>query len=82
MLQRLYITNYALIDEVTIDFTAPFTVITGETGAGKSILLGALGLILGGKADAKSIRDPQRKTIVEATVRIAGNADADAWLEP
>ena len=81
MLQRLYITNYALIDEVTIDFTAPFTVITGETGAGKSILLGALGLILGGKADAKSIRDPQRKTIVEATVRIAGNADADAWLD-
>ena len=56
MLRNLKISKYALIDELNIDFHQGFSVITGETGAGKSIILGAIGLILGGRADAKSIK--------------------------
>lgn len=67
MLQTLIIKNYALIDEVEIDFASGFSIITGETGAGKSIMLGALGLLLGGRADTKAIADKSRKTIIEAT---------------
>ena len=67
MLQTLIIRNYALIDEVEIDFASGFSIITGETGAGKSIMLGALGLLLGGRADTKAIADKSRKTIIEAT---------------
>lgn len=66
MLQRLLIKNYALISEVEIDFSAGLTIITGETGAGKSIMLGALGLLLGGRADTKAVADKERKTVVEA----------------
>ena len=55
MLTKLSISNYALIDHVEIDFNKGLTIITGETGAGKSILLGALSLILGDRADTKSI---------------------------
>ncbi len=72
MLSRLYISNYALIDELNISFDGGFTVITGETGAGKSILLGALALLLGGRADARAVRNPDRKIVVEATFDIAG----------
>ena len=72
MLSRLYISNYALIDELDISFDGGFTVITGETGAGKSILLGALALLLGGRADARAVRNPDRKIVVEATFDIAG----------
>ena len=54
MLTRLYILHYALIERLDIDFTQGFSVITGETGAGKSIMLGALGLLLGGRADEGS----------------------------
>ncbi|MBQ9219112.1 MAG: DNA repair protein RecN [Muribaculaceae bacterium] len=83
MLSRLYISNYALIDHLEIDFKQGLTIITGETGAGKSILLGALALILGERADSKAMRDSSRKTVVEATCDIAGYhleqlfADAD-----
>lgn len=66
MLQKLIIKNYALIDEVELGFTDGLTIITGETGAGKSIMLGAIGLLLGNRADIKSISDRERKTIVEA----------------
>lgn len=66
MLHQLIIKNYALIDEVEIDFSEGFSTITGETGAGKSIMLGALGLLLGERADTKAISDKSRKTIVEA----------------
>ena len=52
MIQRLFIRNYALIDSLEIDFRPGFTVLTGETGAGKSIILGALSLILGQRADS------------------------------
>ena len=67
MLKRLQISNYALIDRLEIEFGDGLTIITGETGAGKSILLGALSLIMGERAEAKVLRDPSRKTVVEAT---------------
>lgn len=70
MLKRLSISNYALIDQLEIDFSQGLTIITGETGAGKSIILGALSLILGERADSSSIRDKERKTVVEATFDI------------
>ena len=66
MLNALYIQNYALIDELKIEFDKKLTIITGETGAGKSILLGALGLILGKRADTTDIADESEKCIVEA----------------
>lgn len=66
MLKSLHISNYALIDCVDIDFEPGFNVITGETGAGKSIMLGALTLLLGGRADSKSVRDSSRKSVIEA----------------
>lgn len=71
MLKSLHISNYALIESVDIDFVDGLNIITGETGAGKSILLGALGLILGARADLKAIRNPQKKTVVEAEFDIS-----------
>ena len=71
MLTSLHISNYALIDVIDIDFSSGFNVITGETGAGKSIILGALSLILGGRADTKVLRDGGKKSIVEAIFNIA-----------
>lgn len=70
MLTRLFISNYALIDRLEIDFQSGLTIVTGETGAGKSILLGALSLIMGERADTKAVRDTTQKTIVEATLSI------------
>lgn len=66
MLKQLYIKDYALIDELNIDLHRGFSVITGETGAGKSIILGALGLLLGQRADIKSIKSGAKKCTVEA----------------
>ena len=71
LLSSLHIKNYALIEEVKLDFDPGFTVITGETGAGKSILLGALGLILGNRADLGSIGDPENKCVIEAQFAVA-----------
>ena len=68
MLQYLSINNYALIDTIEINFSKGFSVITGETGSGKSILLGALQLILGERADTKVIYDKNRKCIIEAYI--------------
>ncbi len=65
MLKTLTVENYALIDKSVIRFPSGFSVITGETGAGKSILLGALNLILGQKSDAKSIKNPDKKCVTE-----------------
>ena len=67
MLQQLSISNYALIDQLNISFGNGLSIITGETGAGKSIVIGALSLILGQRADTKVIRDESKKTVVEAT---------------
>lgn len=71
MLTSLHIKNYALIEEVKLNFDPGFTVITGETGAGKSILLGALGLILGKRADLGSIGDPENKCVIEAQFAVS-----------
>jgi DNA repair protein RecN (Recombination protein N) len=67
MLSRLYIRNYAIIREVDISFTQGLNIITGETGAGKSILMGALNLVLGERADKHVLYDTEQKCIVEAT---------------
>lgn len=66
MLRSLYIQNYALIEKLDIDFYSGFSVITGETGAGKSIILGAIGLLLGQRADVKAIRAGASKCVIEA----------------
>lgn len=71
MLQSIFIQNYALIDKLDISFEPGFSVITGETGAGKSIILGAIGLLLGQRADVKSIRKGATKCIVEAKFNIS-----------
>jgi DNA repair protein RecN (Recombination protein N) len=70
MLSSIVVQNFALIDRLTLNFNKGFTVITGETGSGKSILLGALNLILGERADYSVIRDKSIKTIVEANFDI------------
>lgn len=71
MLQKLLVSNYALIDKLEIDFKHGFTVITGETGAGKSILLGALGLVVGKRAEVSVLADTNKKCVVEAGFRLA-----------
>ena len=70
MLTQLHISNYALIEALDIDFEQGMTIITGETGAGKSIIIGALGVLLGGRGDAKSIRNPEKKAVIEAHFNI------------
>lgn len=71
MLTQLTIKNYALIHQLSIDFSSGLSIITGETGAGKSILLGALGLVLGNRADSSSLKDRATKCIVEAKMAIS-----------
>ena len=71
MLRSLYIQNYALIEKLDIGFEPGFSVITGETGAGKSIILGAIGLLLGQRADVKSIRTGATKCVIEARFDIS-----------
>ncbi len=66
MLKRLYIKNFTLIDQLDIEFQPGFSVITGETGAGKSIILGAIGLLLGQRADSKSVKQGTERCVVEA----------------
>ena len=72
MLKTLHIENYALIRQTDIAFDSGFVVITGETGAGKSILLGALGLLLGQRADTQVLADKEKKCVVEAVFDISG----------
>ena len=89
MLTRLHISNYALIDELEIKFDNGLTIITGETGAGKSIILGALSLILGERAEVRSVRNPEKKVVVEASFDISAYAlegffaenEIDFWEE-
>jgi DNA repair protein RecN (Recombination protein N) len=71
MLQALQIKNFALIEHLHIDFTGSFSIITGETGAGKSILLGALGLVSGNRADLGSLKDKEQKCVIEAHFNIS-----------
>ena len=72
MLTHLTISNYALIEKLDIDLSSGFSVITGETGAGKSIILGALGLICGQRADAKALKAEAAKCLIEATFDVSG----------
>ncbi len=81
MIKSLHIANYALIDSLNIEFTDGLNIITGETGAGKSIILGALGLLLGARADAKVIRRSDCKSVVEATFNVAGRPALARWAE-
>lgn len=78
MIESLHISNYALIDRLDVDFPTGFNVITGETGAGKSIIIGALGLLLGGRAEARVVRNPEHKSVVEA---IFTGIDGDTLLQ-
>ncbi len=80
MLTSLNIHNYALIEELQVDFTDGLTMITGETGAGKSILLGALGLILGNRADLNSLKDATKKCVIEAVFQL-DNYDLSAFFK-
>ena len=82
MLYRLFIRNYAIIDELNIDFSSNLNIITGETGAGKSIIVGALGLVLGERADSAALLNRDVKCIIEATFsREINNKEVLAFLE-
>jgi len=80
VIQRLLIKNYAIINELEIDFSDKLTVITGETGAGKSIIVGALGLILGERADSTSLVNKERKCFVEGIFDIREKKDVQHFL--
>lgn len=89
MIESLHISNYALIEKIDIAFDRGLNIITGETGAGKSIILGALGLIMGDRADLRTMRSRDTKTVVEAVFNISGVdgindmlADADVDIDP
>src|SRR4051812_15404404 len=76
MLKSLYVRNYALIDEISLDFSTGLNILTGETGAGKSILIGALGLILGERASTENVRQGSDKAIVEGVFSVSDNERA------
>ena len=77
MLKHLYIKNFTLIDQLDTDFYNGFSVISGETGAGKSIILGAIGLLLGNRADSRQIKQREKKCIIGATFSMPkGELDA------
>jgi len=80
MLSRLTISNYALIDKLTIDFHTKLNTVTGETGAGKSIILGALGLILGNRAELSVLKDNSKKCIVEGVFEV-GNYNLTSFFD-
>jgi len=81
MLKKLLIQNYAIIRELDITFSNGMVIITGETGAGKSILMGALGLALGDRADAAAMRSKDSKTVIEAVFEHKAGTGMDAILE-
>src|SRR5438046_9099266 len=78
MLQKLSIQNYAIINELEIDFSGKLNIVTGETGAGKSIIVGALGLILGERADSTALVNKEKKCIVEGNFNTEGTKDLPA----
>ena len=80
MLSSISINNYALINHLHIDFSSGLSIITGETGAGKSILLGALGLVLGNRADLSALKDSSKKCVVEAKLAI-GTYELQSFFE-
>ncbi|MFZ3272828.1 MAG: AAA family ATPase, partial [Lutibacter sp.] len=80
MLTNLSIKNYALIDSLSVSFRDYLSTITGETGAGKSILLGALGLVLGKRADTSTLKDANKKCVIEAKFLIS-NYQLEGFFE-
>ena len=81
MLQKLHISNYAIIDELELPFPKGLNIITGETGAGKSILMGALGLVLGERADSSVLQSGGQKCVVEATFKVPENNQVSDVLQ-
>ena len=81
MLIKLEIQNYILIDHLVIDLSSQLSVITGETGAGKSIIMGALGLILGDRADSNVCRNPEKKCFIEGSFHLINKAQYAAFFE-
>ncbi len=81
MLKSLYIKNYALIEEVHAEFESGLNILTGETGAGKSILIDALGLILGSRASSEAVRKGSEKAVVEGVFGVAGNKKLHSLLK-
>lgn len=81
MLKKLSIQNYAIIDEITIDFSPELNIITGETGAGKSILMGALSLILGERADSSVLVNTQKKCFIEGTFTVDAKKQVTAFFQ-
>jgi len=81
MLQKLSVDNFALIETLQLDFPAGFSVITGETGAGKSILLGALGHLLGARADLKALRNPAKKCVIEGVFTLKRDMFLEAFRQ-
>ncbi len=79
MLSTLHISNYALIDSIDLTLHPGLNIITGETGGGKSIMLGALSLLLGGRADSCSVRRPEKKSVIEASFAVEGNESLRAY---
>lgn len=80
MLKRISITNYLLIDALALDLGKGLTIITGETGSGKSILVGALSLAMGERAESGALRDPEKRCVIELEVDVTG-LDLSAWFE-
>ncbi|HKL61963.1 MAG TPA: AAA family ATPase, partial [Woeseiaceae bacterium] len=81
MLKRIHIRNFAIIDEVELELGPGMTGLTGETGAGKSILIDALGLILGDRGSAEVVRRSAKRAEISAEFEIDGLDEAQAWLE-
>lgn len=80
MLEHLQVRDFAIIEEVSINWKSGMTALTGETGAGKSILLDAIGLVLGGRADSSSVRDGAKRADISASFDLRNNPDASDWL--
>jgi DNA repair protein RecN (Recombination protein N) len=80
MLQKLHIQNYAIIDDLVIDFSSSLNIITGETGAGKSILMGALNLVLGQRADSSILQQKEKKCVVEGFFLLKDNESVKSFL--
>lgn len=81
MLKSLHISNYALIDHIDLELDQGLNIITGETGGGKSIMLGALSLLLGGRADLRSVCHSDAKSVIEAHFDVTGNKEVEAYCK-
>ena len=81
MLQEIYIKNFVLIDELRMTFYQGLNVLTGETGAGKSIIIDALGLIIGGRINNDFIRDENQRAIIESVFSLDNNSGAKNFLQ-